>query len=151
MNYREKIRKAIECPQFGNGHYGEWGALTLEQRKYIKRLLDELDSADNYLKKVYLENEKLKQNAENNNKVVDKITYTIKPSFTTRKLKQLQKENKQLKDNWNKLKEDLIKIRQLTFTKYNKNEWENCLSFNDDILPLIEKMKELEGSDSNGQ
>lgn len=88
----------------------------------------------------------LKQNAENNNKVVDKITYTIKPSFTTRKLKQLQKENKQLKENWNKLKEDLIKIRQLTFTKYNKNEWENCLSFNDDILPLIEKMKELEGN-----
>ena len=46
-----------------------------------------------------------------------------------------------LKDNWNELKEDLIKIRQLTFTKYKKNEWENCLSFNDDILPLIEKMK----------
>ena len=92
------------------------------------------------------ENKILKQNAENNNKVVDKITYTIKPSFTTRKLKQLQKENKQLKENWNKLKEDLIKIRKLTFTKYNKNEWENCLSFNDDILPLIEKMKELEGN-----
>lgn len=65
-------------------------------------------------------------------------------------IKSLQQENKQLKDNWNKLKEDLRKIRQLTFTKYNKNEWENCLSFNDDILPLIEKMKELEqGSDSN--
>ena len=75
----------------------------------------------------------------------------------------LLKENKQLKiqisareevcnrleSNWNKLKEDLIKIRQLTFTKYNKNQWENCLSFNDDILPLIEKMKELERSDSN--
>lgn len=71
---------------------------------------------------------------------------------------QLQQENKQLKiqisareeeykkleDNWNKLKEDLIKIRQLTFTKYNKNEWANCLSFNDDILPLIKKMRELE-------
>ena len=76
-------------------------------------------------------------------------------------IEDLQQENKQLKiqisareevcnrleSNWNKLKEDLIKIRKLTFTKYNKNEWENCLSFNDDILPLIEKMKELEGSD----
>lgn len=78
----------------------------------------------------------------------------------------LQQENKQLKekldcdlqwafkyekqvDNWNKIKEDLIKIRQLTFTKYNKNEWENCLSFNDDIEPILDKMKELEGSDSN--
>ncbi len=54
-----------------------------------------------------------------------------------------------LEDNWDELKEDLIKIRQLTFTKYNKNEWANCLSFNDDILPLIKKMQELQGSDSN--
>ena len=61
MNYREKIRKAIECPQFGNGTYGEWGALTLEQRKYIKRLLDELDSADEYIKKLYFENQKYKE------------------------------------------------------------------------------------------
>lgn len=62
----------------------------------------------------------------------------------------LEQENKLLKDNWNKLKENLWKIRQLTFTKYNKNEWENCLSFNDDILPLIKKMQELEqGSDND--
>ena len=64
MNYREKIRKAIECPQFNNTRYGEWGALNLEQRKYIKRLLDELDSADNYIKNLYLENQKLKENYE---------------------------------------------------------------------------------------
>ena len=62
MNYREKIRKAIECPQFGNETYGEWRALNLEQRKYIKRLLDELDIADNYIKNVYLENKQLKYN-----------------------------------------------------------------------------------------
>lgn len=62
MNYREKIRKAIECPQFNNTRYGEWGALNLEQRKYIKRLLDELDSADNYIKNLYLEHQKLKEN-----------------------------------------------------------------------------------------
>lgn len=100
------------------------------------------------------ENKILKENAENNDKVVDKVNWENQL---------LKKENKQLKiqisareevcnrleSNWNNLKEDLIKIRQLTFTKYNKNEWENCLSFNDDILPLIEKMKELEESDSN--
>ena len=73
MNYREKIRKAIECPQFGNGHYGEWGALNLEQRKYIKRLLDELDSADNYLKKVYLENQKQKEFIEYMNKTIEEL------------------------------------------------------------------------------
>lgn len=61
MNYREKMRKAIECPQFGNEAYGEWGILNLEQRKYIKRLLDELDSADNCVKRLYLKNRKQKE------------------------------------------------------------------------------------------
>ena len=61
MNYIEKIRKAIECPQLNNTRYGEWGALTLEQRKYIKRLLDELDSADNCVKRLYFENKKQKE------------------------------------------------------------------------------------------
>lgn len=71
MNYREKIRKAIECPQFNNTGYGEWGALNLEQRKYIKRLLDELDSADNYIKNLYFENQKQKE-------VIDKLKKLIK-------------------------------------------------------------------------
>ena len=53
MNYREKIRKAIECPQLENETYGEFGILNLTQRKYIKRLLDELDNADNFVKNLY--------------------------------------------------------------------------------------------------
>lgn len=60
MNYREKIRKAIECPQFGDSAYGEWGALRLDQRKLIKRLLDALDRANNYVLRLYNENNKLK-------------------------------------------------------------------------------------------
>lgn len=83
----------------------------------------------------------IKQNAENNNKVVDKITYTIKPSFTTRKLKQLQKENKQLKDNWNKLKE------------YLKYKSERAVGEDEYVYDEIyNEMQELgQGSDSNGQ
>ena len=61
MNYIEKIRKAIECPQFNNTRYGKWGALTLEQRTYIKILLNEVEDADKYIKKLYLENQKLKE------------------------------------------------------------------------------------------
>ena len=64
MNYREKLRKAIECPQFGNTNYGEWGALRLDQRKYIKRLLDELDGADAYSLQLYEENKQLKEQLE---------------------------------------------------------------------------------------
>ena len=42
------------------------------------------------------ENEILKENAENNDKVVDKVNWENQL---------LKKKNKQLKDNWNKLKE----------------------------------------------
>lgn len=59
MNYRERMRKAVECPQFGNIDYGEWGALRLDQRRDIKRLLDEMDRADEYIKTLYFKNENL--------------------------------------------------------------------------------------------
>lgn len=36
----KEIREKIACPQFGDDHYGEWGALTLQQRKTILKLLD---------------------------------------------------------------------------------------------------------------
>lgn len=59
MNYREKLRKAIECPQFGNINYGEYGSLRLDQRKNIKRLLDEMDRADEVIKHQFFEIERL--------------------------------------------------------------------------------------------
>lgn len=65
MNYREKIREAISCPQFGDDHYGEWGALRLDQRKLIKRLLDELDRADEFTKLL------LKEQDKENNKEIE--------------------------------------------------------------------------------
>ena len=61
MNYREKMREYIECPQFGNFGYGRWGALNLEQRKMIKRLLDEMHRTDIYIKELYEENMSLRK------------------------------------------------------------------------------------------
>lgn len=106
MNYREKIRKAIECPQFGNETYGEWGALRFEQRVLIKRLLDELDRADNYFKKVYLENQELKKKYEN--AVVDYETTMFEKeqlnslvNSCQEKIRQLKKQLEESKDNYN--------------------------------------------------
>ena len=53
------------------------------------------------------------------------------------KLKKLQQENKQLKDNWNKLKE-------YTQEKYDNPSWSSC-----GARYVLEKMQELQGSDSN--
>ena len=55
------------------------------------------------------------------------------------------KENKQLKDNWNKLKE--IVKSQSGFKK--RADLKGGLWF--EIDELLDKMQELEGSDSNGQ
>lgn len=46
MNDKElkEIRENIACPQFGDDHYGPWGALTLTQRKTTYRLLEEIKS-----------------------------------------------------------------------------------------------------------
>ena len=141
MNYRERIRKAIECPQFGDETYGEWGALNLEQRKFIKRLLDELDRADNYIKKVYLENQELKEQllvAQTNEE-----TFRLEMEDITRALglaedtlfDDVKAYARSLKDNWNKLKEWLE-----SNWKESQDIW---------FVKIINKMQELEKSDSN--
>lgn len=66
--------------------------------------------------------------------------------------KTLEEENKILKEELKKRSDDyreiekmLIDICQLTFSKYHQNEWANCLSYMDDISPIVDKMRELEG------
>lgn len=49
----------------------------------------------------------------------------------------LQQENEKLKDNWNKLKE-------YTQEKYDNPSWASC-----GARYVLEKMQELQGSDSN--
>lgn len=67
MNYREKIKEAIKCPRLGNSSYGKWGALRYEQRVLIKRLLDELDDADNLILMLKKENKELKDRIDKAN------------------------------------------------------------------------------------
>ena len=60
MNYREKMRSAVSSPYDGSAiKYGDWGALRPNQRRDILRLLDEMDRADEYIKRLYFQNEKL--------------------------------------------------------------------------------------------
>ena len=61
MNYRDKIRIAVSSPYDGSAlTYGEWGALRPDQRRDILRLLNELDSADAYAKRLFETTDKVK-------------------------------------------------------------------------------------------
>ena len=57
---------------------------------------------------------------------------------------ELQQENKQLKDNWNKLRKWLKEYEEGT---YGLGSYETGLS--DGLGDVIKKMQELQGSDSN--
>ena len=61
----KEIRKKISCPQFEDKHYGEWGILTLNQRRTIKRLLDFIESQEEYINRLQEENERLKNECKN--------------------------------------------------------------------------------------
>ena len=115
-----------------------------KQLEFYKQLSEQLQQENEQLKADYgtkvqverdmlqQENKILKENAENNDKVVDKVNWENML---------LKNENKQLKDNWSKLKEYIVKeyYMYLPLEASTKS-----------ITILINKMQELEqGSDSN--
>ena len=90
---------------------------------------EEFDDVKKAIFKMLKENKILKENSYHNDKVVDKVNWENQL---------LKKENKQLKDNWNKLKEWASNF-------YNSEEvgWAGC-----GMRYTLEKMQELEqGSD----
>ena len=90
---------------------------------------EETKDVQKAIKQLQQENKILKENAENNDKVVDKVNWENQL---------LKKENEQLKDNWNKLKE------------YISNEW---YSYDNDSVEfevardILDKMEEMIGGD----
>lgn len=59
MNYREKMRE-----QINKYPYGEYYGLKPNQPKDIIRLLNEMDNADEYIKKIFFEKENLQSKIE---------------------------------------------------------------------------------------
>lgn len=88
---------------------------------------------------------------------LDELDYTIIPNSDIKPLlDKLQQENKQLKDNWNKLKEDLI--NDINYWEEEEKEWIKLgfIKFGGEannkirFKKVLNKMQELEqGSDSN--
>lgn len=59
MNYRERMKEYLKEPDEHSSQYGKWAILNREQRDLIKRLLREMDSADEVIKHQYFEIERL--------------------------------------------------------------------------------------------
>ena len=91
---------------------------------------EETKDVQKAIKQLQQENKILKENAENNDKVVDKVNWENML---------LKKENEQLKDNWVKLKEYIRK--NIIYDDVGMKIL--------DPSPLEDYMQELERSDSN--
>ena len=101
------------------------GKCILEQENQQLKDRDLIIAAE--LTKLQDENKILKENAENNDKVVDKVNWENML---------LKKENKQLKDNWNKLKDYIVKEYYIHLPLEASTT---------SIIILINKMQEIEG------
>ena len=89
------------------------------------------------------ENKILKENAENNDKVVDKVNWENML---------LKKENEQLKYNWNKLREYIKETKLKEFEKDYGKRYAKTFTQSEIVVcnMIMDKMLELEkGSDSN--
>lgn len=103
----------------------------IEQEKTIKLMQENENSAIKIMK--------MYEEEKNENDRLKELCNKYEEEHNTT-FKQWQEDIKKI----NKAVECLKEIRQSTFTKYNSNEWNNCLSYNDDLLPLLNI---LEGRD----
>lgn len=115
--------------------YRYFGTLKLSSK--IKYDGDDFIPLWEWINQLQQENKILKENAENNDKVVDKVNWENQ---------MLKKENKKLKDNWNKLKE-FIKDK---YVYYEKETLDFFYGYKVSILGIRDKMQEIEkGGGSN--
>ena len=83
----KQIRKYVKCPQFDSGYeYGEWGILTLTQRRLIKELCEECERQEKYADTFFKETQTLKHQLAEKDKEVRKrvcaeILYLCFPYF----------------------------------------------------------------------
>ena len=61
MTKVETIRNWIACPQFGDDHYGELGALPYHKRKILKDLCDYVEPLEHHDMEIQQENIELKR------------------------------------------------------------------------------------------
>ena len=138
MNKEERLQLENEClMKYSKAQMIEKYIDELEENSKLSELWcksqEENQKYKEVIDKIQRENKILKENAENNGKVVDKVNWENML---------LKKENKQLKDNWNYIKKMLKEARQ---EKYISGYCGTCTDV--DIDFLLDKMQEIMGGD----
>lgn len=136
---REEVYQILELGKhLKNLHHKKgFGGLLFIDLSMIK-----FSKLSSYIRQLDKENEELKKQLHDASiQIQELIEKDIWCPSNCEKLEKLQRENKQLKDNWNKLKEWLKEYEEGT---YGLGSYETGLS--DGLGDVIKKMQELEGS-----
>lgn len=137
---REEVYQILELGKhLKNLHHKKgFGGLLFIDLSMIK-----FSKLSSYIRQLDKENEELKEQLHDASiQIQELIEEDIWCPSNCEKLEKLQQENKQLKDNWNKLKE-VIRKKQDYYRYVKDNRYRKFLS------ELLDKMQELEGSDSD--
>ena len=104
----------------------------------IDQMRELIENKNVSIVKLQQENKILKENAEHNDKVVDKVNWENQL---------LKKENKQLKDNWEIIRQYCLDEQ----VPEESDEYNSYIEFSNSVYDnILNKMQELEqGSDSN--
>lgn len=136
---REEVYQILELGKHDKNlhHKKGFGGLLFIDLSMIK-----FSKLSSYIRQLDKENEELKKQSHDASiQIQELIEKDIWCPSNCEKLEKLQRENKQLKDNWNKLKEWLKEYEEGT---YGLGSYETGLS--DGLGDVIKKMQELEGS-----
>ena len=136
---REEVYQILELGKhLKNLHHKKgFGGLLFIDLSMIK-----FSKLSSYIRQLDKENEELKKQLHDASiQIQELIEKDIWCPSNCEKLEKLQQENRQLKDNWNKLKEWLKEYEEGT---YGLGSYETGLS--DGLGDVIKKMQELEGS-----
>ena len=150
---REEVYQILELGKhLKNLHHKKgFGGLLFIDLSMIK-----FSKLSSYIRQLDKKNEELKKQLHDASiQIQELIEQDIECPSNCEKLEKLQQENKQLKDNWNKLKEDLI--NDINYWHEQEKEWIKLgfIQFggeaNTKIIfkKVLDKMQELQGSDSD--
>lgn len=164
MNYRERMKEYLKEPDEYSSQYGKWAILNREQRDLIKRLLREMDGADEVIKHQYFEIERLKELSKVDSQQAQEIIIELKQKIErlnniikhqdTRNSRQRIANRKLLDRNQDLLIENL-KLNNIIneikeWIKGYRKSYASCKWYEEDYIEFIEHLEEeLKGSGSN--
>ena len=132
---REEVYQILELGKHEENlhHKKGFGGLLFIDLSMIK-----FSNLSSYIRQLDKENQELKQQLHDASiQIQELMEKDIWCPNNCEKLEKLQQENEKLKDNWDKLKE-------YTQEKYDNPSWASC-----GARYVLEKMRELQGSDSD--